>query len=149
MAYTIERLQTVDPALAVELNPLFDEGVEWDQTEGAGFLKHPDTLFLLARSNGAPCGFLTAHRLPRFDRRRAEVLIYEISVDDSHHRRGIGTALIAEVRRWADEIGADETWVLAEGDDGRAQAFYRGTGGDEDKAGAVMFTYYSRDPGAD
>jgi GNAT superfamily N-acetyltransferase len=138
---TIQRMTSVDDALAPQLNALFDEGKEWDAEQGRRFLQNPDNLFLLARWTGFPCGFLTAHRLQRFDRRQAEVLLYEIGVDEGFLRRGVGTALIAEVRRWAKAVGADEVWVLTDAGNAAAMALYASTGGQEDVPGTTMFTY--------
>jgi ribosomal protein S18 acetylase RimI-like enzyme len=138
---TIERLGEVDTALVPKLNALFDEGTAWDTEQGAEFLKNSDNIFLLARWDGVVCGFLTAHRLQRFDRRRAEVLLYEIGVDERYHRHGVGTALIGEVKRWAAEVGADEVWVLTEANNAAAMGLYAATGGEADPPGTTMFTY--------
>src|SRR5918994_6144417 len=105
---TVRRVSTVDVALAVELDAMFDEGVSWDPELGPRFLAHPDTLLLVARWDGEACGCLTAYRLQRFDRRRAEVLLYEIGVQEPFQRRGAGRALVQEAKRWAEEMGADE-----------------------------------------
>jgi GNAT superfamily N-acetyltransferase len=132
---------SVDASLAAQLDPLFDEGMEWDEREGRRFLADPGNLLLVAFWGDVPCGFATAHRLQRFDRRRAEVLLYEIGVDEAYQRRGIGAAMVKEINRWAAEVAAAEVWVLAEGDDDRAQAFYRAIGGQPDERGAMMFTF--------
>jgi len=138
---TIQRLTEVNGALASQLNPLFDDGVAWDGEQGRRFLKNPDNLLLVAWWQGHACGFLTAHRLQRFDHRRAEVLLYEVGVDEEFRRRGVGTALIAAVKRWAAEVGADEVWVLIETDNTAAQALYAATGGQEDVPDCTMFTF--------
>ena len=139
--FSIQRLTSVDDVLAAQLHPLFDESTAWHPEQGRRFLENPDNLFLLAQWDGTPCGFLTAHRLQRFDRRRAEVLLYEIGVDHQFQRRGIGAALIAELKRWAKEAGADEVWVLTSRDNIAARALYASTGGREDAPGMTMFTY--------
>ena len=138
---TVRRLASVDAPLAAQLDPLFDEGMDWDEREGRRFLADPANLLVVAFWGHEACGFATAHRLQRVDRRRAEVLLYEIGVADSHQRRGIGAAMVEEINRWAAEVDADEVWVLAEGDDDRAQAFYRAIGGQPDERGAMMFTF--------
>jgi ribosomal protein S18 acetylase RimI-like enzyme len=138
---SIQRLTNVDGDLATRLNALFDDGTVWDNAQGHRFLENPDNLFLAASWGGHICGFLTAHRLQRFDARRAEVLLYEIGVHEDFRQRGIGTALIAAVKRWAREVGADEVWVLTNSDNVAAMALYRGTGGEEDVPGTTMFTY--------
>src|SRR4051812_28498161 len=93
---TVLRVTAVDVVLAAELDAIFDEGMSWDDEQGQRFLAHPDTLLLVARWNGKACGVLSAYRLQRFDLRRAEVLLYEIDVEESFKRRGVGRALIEE-----------------------------------------------------
>ncbi len=137
---TVRRETVVDDTLAATLDVMFDEGVTWDAEQGQRFLAHPDTLLLVARWDGEPCGFLSAYRLQRFDRRRAEVLLYEIAVQEPFQRRGAGRALVAEAKRWAAETGADELRVLTEDDNVPARALYTMTGGREE-SGITMFDY--------
>lgn len=143
--FTIRRMTDVDAAMAARLDPLFDDGGMWDAEQGRRFLANPDNLLLVAFWSDIACGFLTAHRLQRFDARRAEVLLYEIGVDEAFRRRGVGTALIAAVNAWAKEIGADETWVLTYAENAAAMALYARTGGEPDPDGpTTMFTYRIR-----
>jgi ribosomal protein S18 acetylase RimI-like enzyme len=137
---TVQRVTSVDPVLIAELDTLFDEGMTWDPEQGERFLIHPDTLLLVARWDGEACGFLSAYRLPRFDRRRAEVLLYEIGVQEPFQRRGAGRALVEEAKRWAAEADADELWVLTEDDNVPARALYTATGGREE-FDVTMFEY--------
>ena len=137
---SVRREMTVDAVLAAELDALFDEGVTWDAEQGQRFLAHPDTLLLVARWDGEVCGFLTAYRLQRFDRRGAEVLLYEIGVEEPFQRRGAGRALVEEAKRWAAEVGAAELWVMTEDDNIPARALYAATGGREE-TGFTMFDY--------
>ena len=130
-----------DDDLASRLNTLFDDGTVWDSAQGRHFLDNPDNLLLVASWEGQICGFLTAHRLQRFDARRAEVLLYEIGVHEDFRQRGVGAALIAAVKCWARDVGADEVWVLTNVDNTAAMSLYRGTGGEEDVPGTTMFTY--------
>lgn len=137
----IQLLSAVDDALVAELNSQFDEGMSWDAEQGRFFLGNPDNLLAVARWDGQLCGFVSAHRLQRFDKRRAEVLLYEIGVDERFQRRGIGRALVAEVKRWAAEAGADEIWVLTNRGNEAAMALYRASDGEEDAPDVTMFTF--------
>jgi GNAT superfamily N-acetyltransferase len=74
------------------------------------------------------------------DRRGAEVLLYEIGVEEPFQRRGVGRALVEEAKRWAAELAADELWVLTEDDNVPARALYAATGGREE-TGFTMFVY--------
>ena len=137
---SVRRETSVDAVLAAELDAMFDAGMAWDIEQGQRFLAHPDTLLLVARCEGEACGFLSAYRLQRFDHRRAEVLLYEIGVQEPFQRRGVGRALVEEVKRWATEVGADELWVLTEEDNAPARALYAATGGREE-SDLTMFDY--------
>jgi ribosomal protein S18 acetylase RimI-like enzyme len=137
---TVRRETTVDAVLAAALDAIFDEGMCWDAEQGQRFLAHPDTLLLVARWNGEVCGFLSAYRLQRFDRRRAEVLLYEIGIAEPFQRRGAGRALVEEAKRWTAEVSADELWVLTEDNNTPARALYVATGG-RMETGLTMFEY--------
>ncbi len=139
-ALTVRRETAVDAALAARLDAMFDEGVAWDAEQGRRFLADPDALLLVARWDGEPCGFLTAYRLQRFDRRRAEAVLYEIGVEEPFQRRGAGRALVEVAKRWATEVGAVDLWVLTEEDNTPARALYAATGGRE-QLGVAMFEY--------
>ena len=54
-------------------------------------------------------GGITAYVLPKYEQPRCEVFIYDLAVVETHRRQGVATALINEVRRIADEVGA---WVV-------------------------------------
>jgi GNAT superfamily N-acetyltransferase len=138
---TVRRITSLDESLAHQLNALFDEGMTWDATQGDRFFADPANLLIVAYWDDQPCGFATAYRLQRFDTRRAEVLLYEIGVAESHQRRGIGSAMVEDVMTWAREVGAHEIWVLTERTNEAAMALYRATGGEDDGPGTAMFVY--------
>ncbi len=137
----VERLRHAGAALAKQLNPLFDPGVVWDPDEGQKFLSNPDNAFFVAKYDGVIAGFLTAHCLQRFDKRRAEVLLYEIGVAEQYRRLGVGTALMTAVKESAAEVGADEVWVLTEHDNVPALNLYRSAGATDEAPNVVMFSY--------
>jgi ribosomal protein S18 acetylase RimI-like enzyme len=137
----VERVTAVDAGLAEALNGLFDEGMAWNEEHGRAFLANPDALLIVARWGGTPCGFLTAYRLPRFDALDSEVNLYEIGTHEDYRQRGVATAMIDELKRWAAEVGAVNIWVLTEIDNKPAQRLYASTGGVRDDPPAIMFEY--------
>lgn len=137
---TVRRERAVDAELAAQLDALFDEGVTWDEEHGRRYLEDPDALLLVARSDGAVCGFLTAYRLQRFDHRRAKVLLSEVGVEGSFRRRGTGQALIEAAMRWAVEVGAGELRVPTEEDNAPARGLSAAMGGREE-AGITIYHY--------
>ena len=139
---TAERVTEPAPKTIRALNELFDEGMRWDGEQDRRFLADPDNLLVVGRHQGVIVGFLTAYRLQRFDARGAEVLLYEIGVDEAHRRHGVARAMIELMLAWAAEGGATESWVLTEDDNVAALALYAATGAERDDLGTVMLTYH-------
>ncbi len=96
------------------------------QTE---LLKDDRTFFLVAFDGEQPVGFVLAHELPRRHGDPTQLLVYEVEVDESHHRRGIGKALLGELAAIARERGIVEGWVLTDEDNEAAMALYRSARG--------------------
>lgn len=137
-----ERITDLSSEAIRALDALFDEGMRWDHDQGRRFLANPDNLLVAGRLNGEIVGFLTAYRLQRFDDRVAEVLLYEIGVDEAHRRHGVARAMIDSMLAWAAETGATESWVLTQDDNVAALALYAATGAERDDPGTVMLTYH-------
>lgn len=136
---TITRLTSVDESIISQLNQLLEN--PWDSDQAVQFLANKDNILLLAFEGTQVIGFLTAHRLQRLDKRRAEVLLYEIEVKEKFRQQGVGKALIQTVKDWAKEVGADEVWVLTYQSNDPAMKLYQSAGGIEDEPGTRMFTF--------
>ena len=136
----VKRIKKVDRKLINKINQLFDDK-KWSQKEGNKFLTDKNNLLLLAFENDKPVGFLTAHRLQRFDKKKAEILLYEIGVHPYYRRQGIGKSLINEVKNWAKEVNSSEVWVLTEKTNPIAMKLYQSVGGVEESPGTVMYVY--------
>ena len=139
----IELIRKVNAAFIKQLNALLDEGTEWDARHGHKFLEDPNNALFVAFIENRAVGFLTANRLQRFDQRGAEVLLYEIGVHEEFRQRGIGKALIQEVKHWSKDVGADEVWVLTNRSNKAAVALYRSMGGETESptSDEVMFNF--------
>jgi GNAT superfamily N-acetyltransferase len=92
-------------------------------------LQDERTIFLVAFDDGEPVGLVLAHHLPRRHDPPAKLLVYEVDVKESHQRRGIGKALMAELARMARERGIPQGWVLTDDDNEAAMRLYGAAGG--------------------
>jgi len=137
----ITRISNTSNFSIADFNLLLDEGMVWDGEQGERFIENHDNALFVAFWEEKASGFLTAHRLQRFDKRKAKILIYEIGVHPNYRRRGIGKALIEEVKKWAKEVEADNVWVLTEKNNEAAMAMYKSAGGIEEAPGTIMWTY--------
>lgn len=138
---SIKRL-TYDEKLPIsEINSLLDEGTKWDVEQGKKFLENPDNALFLALWDEQFAGFLTGHRLQRFDKRKAEILLYEIGVNENFRKKGIGKALIEKVKNWGKEVGADEVWALTNKSNFAANALYQSAGGVTENPDDTMYVF--------
>jgi aminoglycoside 3-N-acetyltransferase I len=86
---------------------------------------------LVASTGGAVVGGLVAYELPKLERARSEVYLYDLAVAAAQRRQGIATALIARLRAIAHERGAWVVFVQADPGDGPAIALYEKLGARE------------------
>jgi len=94
-------------------------------------LADPRTLMLVAFDGEDPVGLVLAHELPRRHGDRAKLFVYEVDVAESHHRRGIASALLARLAELARERGIRIGFVLTDPGNGPANALYRSAGATE------------------
>lgn len=109
-----------------------------DPASAAAYLADPGVLHWVAEEGGVVLGEVLCHLLRLPHGTGQELLLYSIGVRTSARRRGIGRALLAEVRRHAAASRVAEVWLLA--DNAGAEAFYRACGlrpGREDEQGVV------------
>ncbi len=129
----IARLGAGDLAQMRRLNALFGKVFEEPDTYQGNqpddawlerLLRNPDFIAVAAMYENQPVGGLAAYVLPKFEQARREIYIYDLAVDDAWRRRGVATALIAEVQRIASETGAWVIFVQADHGDDPAIALY-------------------------
>ena len=77
-------------------------------------------------------GGLAAYVLPKFERARSEVYIYDLAVAEAYRRQGVATALIETLRDVAAARGAYVIFVQADYGDDAAVALYTKLGVRED-----------------
>ena len=77
-------------------------------------------------------GGIAAYFLPKFEQERSEIYIYDLAVAEKHRRRGIATAMIAELQHIGSLRGAYVIFVQADRGDRAAVALYTKLGIRED-----------------
>ena len=138
----LQRLGPADIALLADMNTLFATAFGDDRSyrearpsEGylARVLASDEVVALVARDgDGAVIGALVAYELRKLERERSEMYLYDLAVAAPHRRRGVATALIAELRRIAAARGAWVVFVQADHGDDPAIALYTRLGTRED-----------------
>lgn len=95
-------------------------------------LANPHFIALAALDGDAVIGGLAAYVMPKFERERSEIYIYDLAVDEAHRRKGLGEALVNETRRIAHDVGAWVVYVQADHVDPPAIALYTKLGAREE-----------------
>jgi ribosomal protein S18 acetylase RimI-like enzyme len=124
----IRALGPGDAAAVAEARHLFDEAI--DPTATARFLAEAGHHLLFAYDTDRPVGFVSGVELTHPDK-GTEMFLYELSVDESARRRGIGTALVEALIRLARERGCYGMFVFTDDDNPAARATYTRAGGRE------------------
>ena len=120
----------------------FGEGSGSTATRLAQLLQDNHFWLYGAFVDGAVVGGLTAHVVPITREDGYELFIYDIAVQPSHQRLGIGTKLMQAVIEAGKESGFHSLFVPADNEDQHALDFYRAIGGE---AQAVTFFNFDCD----
>jgi aminoglycoside 3-N-acetyltransferase I len=134
-------LQPGDIARLRAMNVLFGREFEDPATWGdappgdawlAELLASPTFIAVAALRGNEVVGALAAYVLPKMERERSEIYLYDLAVDARCRRQGIATAMIRELQRIAPEKGAWVIFVQADPIDPPAVALYTKLGARED-----------------
>ncbi len=137
------RLGRADLALLRGLNAVFGEvfgepatyiGAPPSDAYCRDLLADRNIILLVAVDVDRVVGGIGAYVLRKFEQERSEVYLYDLAVAEEHRRRGIASALIAELRRIARETGAWMVFVQGDQEDEPAIAFYRQLAASEEPA---------------
>lgn len=147
----MDRETTDAPEIAIRLLAPGDEDIvrrlaTYDGPGDAeGLLADRRALMLVAFDGGLPVGFVLAHELPRRHGDRSKLFVYEVDVAPSHRRRGIASALLAQLAELARERGIRAGFVLSETDNGPANALYRDAGASTEAVNILWEFSYEAD----
>ena len=129
MQLDVRRLGPGDEEALHAARALFDDAPEEQATRR--FLAEPTHHLLVAYDHaGRPVGFVSGVQLTHPDK-GTEMFLYELGVDESARRQGVGRALVQALAALAREQGCYDMWVLADADNEAAQATYVRAGGRE------------------
>ncbi len=122
---TIVRLGPDDADRVAALGHLFDDPARADAT--GRFLAQDNHHLLVAERRGRPVGFVSGVETVHPDK-GAEMLLYELAVDEGARRRGVGSALVRALAELATARRCYSLWVLVDADNDPALATYRSAG---------------------
>jgi aminoglycoside 3-N-acetyltransferase I len=137
MSFATHRLTPADLVRMRALNVLFGEAFDDPDNYGkeppsdaylTGLLGKDHVFALVAAADDAVIGGLVAYDLPKLERARSEVYIYDLAVAEPWRRRGVATALIERLQQIAAERGAWVVFVQADYGDDSAIALYEKLG---------------------
>ena len=127
MHVEIRPLGPGDEHAVLAAGSLFDSEPDVEATKR--FVDHPGHHLLVAYDrHDRPIGFVSGVELTHPDK-GSEMFLYELGVDASARRRGVGRALVEALRALARRRGCCGMYTLADDDDEPAQATYASAGG--------------------
>ena len=92
------------------------------------FFQAEDNILLVAKEDGEPAGFLYAYILEAPHALRPKMFLYSIDVFPKFQGRGVGAALIEELKRLAAHRNCSEIFVLTNENNPAANRLYQKTG---------------------
>lgn len=143
--FTIKRLSPPDTQHFAELIRVFKNVFEMDNSALPDHdylqkqLANDDFLVFVSVTGNKAVGGLTAYVLWQYYTKLPLVYIYDLAVETSFQRRGIGRLLVSALIAHCKKTGAEEFYVQADAEDGHAIEFYRSTLAKETLA--VHFSY--------
>ena len=131
----IHRCRLDDAEFVVASGHLFDELPTIDRSRS--FLQRAGNHLLIALIDESPAGFVSGVEVGHPDK-PTEMLLYELGVDASQRRKGVGRALVEGLRDLAEEVGCAGMWVPIEPGNEAALATYRSAGADGAEDAVIM-----------
>ena len=140
----LRRLQPEDTdleAVTAQLNdPAWEDFENQFSVESLGeFLQSPERIYLLAYRGDELVGAAHAY-LMQHPSGAKYLYIDEVDTLRDHRRQGVATALMRELQRLAEEMGAAEAWLGADEGNAAAYALDRSLEPSEEEPGTI-FTY--------
>jgi aminoglycoside 3-N-acetyltransferase I len=129
MEVDVRRLGPGDEEAVHAARSLFDEPPD-DQATRRFLADSTHHLLVAYDRTDMPLGFVSGVELTHPDK-GIEMFLYELGVDESARRQGLGRTLVQALAALAREQGCYDMWVLADADNEAAHATYLRAGGRE------------------
>ena len=123
---------------------VFDDDV--DDRATSLFLTDPTHHIVVARDDGVVVGFVSAVHYHHPDKPSPELWINEVGVAPSHHRLGLGKAILARMLDVARSVGCSQAWVLTDRTNVAAMGLYASAGGVVAPGDTVMVEFTVGEP---
>ncbi|MBL8027519.1 MAG: GNAT family N-acetyltransferase [Fibrobacteres bacterium] len=136
MAIEIRQITKYDKKL---IKTLFASCNEHCPSPDEKFFNSIDNILLVAYSNNVPAGFLYSHILNSLNETKPKMFLYSIDVFEPFKRKGIGTKLIAQLKKISKAYHCSEIIILTNSSNKPAMKFYRSVGGQQKNNDDVMF----------
>lgn len=137
---SIDRVNGLDADALERIRADFPDH-HWKLESANEFLADKNNFLITSKDAERVVGILIGHRLARLDAAQAQVLLYEIDVHPDFRKRGIGSAMIQELKNLAKESGASEVWVITNKSNEAAMQLYEATGGTTKHDDDVVFDF--------
>lgn len=139
MAIEIRILSQEDRGALDNVAPgVFDNAV--DPRLADEFLGDPRHHLVAAIEDGMIVGFASGVHYVHPDK-APELFINEVGIAPSHHRQGLGKAVVASLLEVGRQLGCREAWVLTDRENTAAMALYASAGGEEAVDESIMFNF--------
>ena len=144
--FQIKKLEKQDLVLFQQLIRVFQDVFEMEGTtipediQLAKLLENPYFIVFVICIDNKVIGGLTAYELPSYYAAQSEIFIYDIAIDPSFQRKGLGKKLLAALKEYGKEKNISVLFVDANEEDDHAVDFYHTTGGEAAKV--IQFSYY-------
>ncbi len=125
--------------LVLLFNDVFETENDVNKENIRRLLNNPSFVCVVAFHQSEVIGGITAYELMSYDRSGSVMYVYDLAVQNSHQRIGIGSRLVSELLADCRSKGIKELFVQAEEADGHAIQFYQKLGGESLKTRQFHF----------
>lgn len=135
------RLLGPDEAAALErvADDVFDDPIV--PARAREFLADPHHHLVVAIDDGVVVGMVSAVDYLHPDKADPELWINEVGVASSHHRRGLGQAMMRAMLAHGRGLGCHVAWVGTQRSNTAAMRLYASVGGVEEPPDTVLLTF--------